>query len=167
MTAGNATRHEVGDARAEVGEQMRNRLDELASLSRIARGEDVEQFSNDEVLALGLAYGQPGAIPVEQLQEEAEQRLNEYPLCVERTVSFEIVIGTGGPDDRLVVECDVVPTLVGHELTLQEPGGSIEYEIRRILYRYSWTGSAEVELVGEDRQVAEEFARRLVPELVE
>jgi hypothetical protein len=39
------------------------------------------------------------------------------------------------------------------------------YEIRRILYRYSWSGSAELELVGEDRRVAESFARRVVPEL--
>jgi hypothetical protein len=45
--------------------------------------------------------------------------------------------------------------------------GEIVYEIRRILYRYSWDGSAERVLSGEDYDVAERFARQVVPELVE
>lgn len=153
--------HQVGDAHAEVENAMRSRLDDLAALQRIARGEDIDEFSNDETLALGLAYGIPGPIPDSQLEEEAGERLDELPLAVERTVRFEIVLGTGGPDDRLVFECERV------DGNGPEPEAPATYEIRRVFYRYSWTGSAEVELTGEDRVVAEEFARRVVPELVE
>ena len=80
---------------------------------------------------------------------------------MEATTTFEIVLGTGGPDDRLLVEC--------------ETGGNRRWddrdhapcEIRRILYRYSWDGSAERELSGGDYDLAEHLARRVVPELVE
>jgi hypothetical protein len=43
----------------------------------------------------------------------------------------------------------------------------VTYSIRRILYRYTWSGSGEVELIDEDSDTAEAFARQVVSELVE
>lgn len=154
---------EVGDAKAEIAQKMRGRLDDLAVLTKAADYEDpanvLKETTAEQLEALGFEReGDP-------LAEQAERMLSEYPLAVEATTTFEIVIGTGGPDDRILVECD--------RLTPENcPGyvdsvGSFEYEIRRVLYRYSWSGSAEVELAGEDKEVAEAFARRVVPELVE
>lgn len=158
------TQHEVGDAAAEVEQQLRDRLDDLILLTGLARGEGIDEISNDQMLGLGIAYGQPGPIEAPQIEEEAAERLDEYPLAVERTVSLEVVLGTGGPDDRLIFECDVVdPAAVAGD-------GSTAYgplEISRVLYRYSWTGSAERVLSGQDRAAAEELGRRVVPELVE
>lgn len=158
--AGVAT--ETGDAHGEVDSHMRSRLDELHNLSRLANpGVDLDEWSNDELLAMDIGYGVAGPLSREYIQEQAEERLNEYPLCVEATTTFEVVLGTGGPDDRLIFECsyEINPTL--------DDTAHRDYEIRRVLYRYSWTGSAERVLTGEDRETAEELARRVVPELVE
>jgi hypothetical protein len=70
-------------------------------------------------------------------------------------------LGIGGSEDRLNFECDT-----------QRVGGMgnsalVSYEIRRILYRYPWSGTAEVELSGDDKEIAEAFARQVVPELAE
>lgn len=150
--------HEVGDAAAEVKGQCRDRLESLSALQRLSRGDDIDEFSNDEMLALGIGYGQAGPLPDTEIEGQASEALDALPLAVERTVAFEVVLGTGGPDDRLVFECSAGGD-VGE--------GMHSFEIRRVLYRYSWTGSAEIELDGEDRQVAEELAGRTVPELAE
>lgn len=155
---------ETGDAHAEIDGNLRSRLDELHNLQRLANpGVDLDEWSNDELLALDIGYGQPGPLEREEIQEQAEERLNEYPLAVETTTVFEVVIGTGGPDDRLIFECSTYPRAG------QAEGDRpyVIYEIDRVLYRYSWTGSAERVLSGEDRETAEELARRVVPELVE
>lgn len=150
---------QVGDAHAEIDGNMRSRLDELHNLQRLANpGVDLDEWSNDELLALDIGYGVAGPLSREYIQEAAEERLNAYPLAVEAETVFEVVIGTGGPDDRLVFECSEID-----RNGVNEPA----YEINRVLYRYSWTGSAERVLSGEDRETAEGLARRVVPELVE
>lgn len=141
----NEKRRKIGDAHAEVDEAMRSRLDDLGELVSIANG---DQPTVTTATALGIDVDDP--------QGSAMQRLDDYPLCVEATTTFEVVLGTGGPDDRLLVECD----RYGQE-------GEWSYEVRRVLYRYSWTGSAERELTGYERAIALELARRVVPELVE
>jgi hypothetical protein len=151
------------DAASYAETAMRGRLDDLSELTKAAgySGRGVIAVSAAKLEALGFdREGDP-------LNEQAERLLDEYPLCVEATTTFEIVLGTGGPDDRLLIECGAV----GHH-TVFGAGHTVEskkpvYEIRRVLYRYSWMGSAEVELVGEDRETAEELARHVVPELVE
>lgn len=156
MSDAEITRHEAGDAQAEVGARLRGRLDDLAVLVPVAEGDWSE-------LEPGLAES-VDLDPDGDMQDQAQTRLYEYPLCVEATTTFEIVLGTGGPDDRLLIECDTSDRISGtfpHEVI------GTDYEIRRVLYRYSWSGSAEVELVGEDKEVAEVFARRVVPELAE
>lgn len=145
------------DAAAYVGVAMRSRLDHVAGLLAASWG-DPDQFSNDELLELDIGYGVAGPLSAEYVREAAEEHLDALPLAVEATTTFEVVLGTGGPDDRLLVECAPIK---------DSRGLPMAYEIRRIVYRYSWSGSGEVELVGEDRAAAETFARRVVPELVE
>lgn len=162
--AGIAT--ETGDAHGEIEQNMRDRLDDLRTLVRAAEGaEDLSYGEISALSALGVGESPPEGEEACDLSAEAGERLDEYPLCVERTTTFEIVIGTGGPDDRILIECDVVDARVierGENVL-----ASVGYEIRRVLYRYSWTGSAERELTGEDKAAAEAFARRVVPELAE
>lgn len=154
---------QVGDAHAEIEGNLRSRLDTIHNLSRLANpGVDLDEWSNDELLALGIGYGQPGPLERDEIQEQAEERLNKYPLAIERTMTFEVVIGTGGPDDRFLFECSA-----GYEREADDPAQRTTWEIDRVLYRYSWTGSAERVLDGEDRETAEELARRVVPELAE
>lgn len=139
--AGIAT--ETGDAHGEIAKHMRGRLDDLAGLFAVVDGEATDTEAED--------------------LEEAEEQLDEYPLCVEATTTFEIVLGTGGPDDRLLIECNVANC--SGESFRPGSGETPSYEIRRVLYRYSWSNSAEVELVGKDKEVAERFAQHVVPEL--
>lgn len=148
---------EVGDAHGEIEQEMRSRLDGLAVLIGTAEGKGEGWADPDQLEALGVMdkHATEG-----DAQEEAEERLREYPLAVETTMTFEVVIGTGGPDDRLLFECSGVDA-GPHD------GGGDRWEINRVLYRYSWSGSAERELTGEDRKTAEELARRVVPELAE
>lgn len=158
------------DVHEEFDEHLRSRLDQLHNLQRLANpGVDLDEWSNDELLGLDIGvesapYGIAGPLSREYIQEQAEERLSEYPLCVEATTTFEVVLGTGGPDDRLLFECDVARDVRGGMPSSDEDES---YEIRRVLYRYSWMGSTERELTGEDRETAEELARRVVPELVE
>lgn len=156
----NEKRHEVGDAHAEVDEAARSRLDDLGDLLAVAQGRALRE---ERLAELDLAQaGEADADEGWSIAQEAEDRLSEFPLAVESTRVFEVVLGTGGPDDRLLIECDMDEYDIG--------GGhrsDPQYEVRRVLYRYSWTGSAERELTGKDREVALEFARRVVPELAE
>ncbi len=149
----------VGDAHAEVREQAESRIAHIRMLNDLAaETADIDSYSNDDLLALGIGYAQPGALELQQIVDEARERLRELPLVVEQRTQFEVVLGTGGPDDRLIFECH--HDGLGAHL-------SEGYEIERVLYRYSWTGTAEVELEGEDREIAEAFAREVVPELAE
>lgn len=141
------------DARAYVETGARAVIGDLRLLQAVVDG-DYDGGSDEMLESLGLEI-EDGCIDV----DEAIEVLYAMPLAVERTMTFEVILGTGGPDRRLCFECAV-------EL-IYPPDGRVvpTYEIRRVLYRYSWDGSAEVELVGADRQVAEAFARRVVPEL--
>lgn len=136
---------------------MTGRLEHIGALLSVARGEpDSLEREVIEGLDLGAEYEDGELQYGLELAEAAEVQIHEMPLGGDVTTCFEIVFGTGGPDDRLVVECDTVPNP-----RLARP----DYEIRRILYRYSWNGSAERRVIGGDREVAEELARRIVPEL--
>lgn len=147
------------DAANYVGVAMRSRMDDIGLLVNVAaRGfsdDDAEmekEADAAEALGAGLDDGDP--------EEAAYVALCEMVLSVETVTTFEIVLGTGGPDDRLIVECEGVDgEAAGQPVTL--------YAIRRILYRYSWEGFGEVALVGEDFTAAAAFAQRVVPELSE
>lgn len=153
---------EPGDAAAEVDESLRSRMDTLDVLARCmdAANDGAEpdelgdyELTREQIEAVGL---DPDAFDAENV----DVALTELPLAVEATMTFEVVFGTGGPDDRLLIECDGVEPGPhdGH-------GGS--WEPRRVSYRYSWTGSAERELHGRERELALDYARRVVPELGE
>lgn len=86
-----------------VGTAMRGRLDDLALLLATANGG--AKPTPERAAELGLTdmtdEGDWAA-----REDEARERLNEYPLGVETRTAFEVVLGTGGPDDRLIVECE-------------------------------------------------------------
>lgn len=149
------------DAVAYVGEAMKGRLETLRVLQAAIDDEGCNIAEPDAVAAeLGI---DPADVDGDRsdLVQVAETALYEFPLCVEATTTFEIVLGTGGPDDRLLIECD------GGREESEIGAAPSGYEIRRILYRYSWSGSAERVLSGTDYDVAERFARQVVPELIE
>lgn len=131
-----------------VLEAMRGRLDDLAVLIGTAEGKGEGWADPDKLEALGIkdkhATEDDG-----QAAEEASDRLDEYHACVDTKATFEIVISGGGPSDAFLIQCNVF-------------GG--KYEIRSVLYRHSY---GMRELIGEDRETAEAFARRVVPELSE
>lgn len=150
------------DARAYVGTSARDLIGDLRSLVRIADWDnDVTTAEIAEALEVG--HEEAGNMG-EDARLEADERLIEMPLAVEVTTTFEVVLGCGGPDRRLCFECHGSPSRVQPDPHTPPP---IEYDIRRVLFSYSWDGSAEIELIGEDREVAEEFGRRVVPELGE
>jgi hypothetical protein len=155
---------EVGDAHAEVEESLRSRLDHLGALVAVVEGR-YDEVDADLLNSLDIG----ARVDDHELQagpdlEAAQRALDEYPLTVEQTTTFEVVLGVGGPHDRLLFECDPYdPLEVGR---LGQPC-EVAYEIRRVVYRYSWPGSAERELTGKDREVAIQFARRVVPDLAE
>lgn len=155
---GRQTTSDQTDAAAYVEEAMRGRLDDLRVLTRAAEGHG-RDYSNEALEAAGLEFD------TLDMAEDATERLYEYHLAVETTATFEVVLGCGGPDGRLCFEGDVVDSRVldRGENVVQ----SVGYEVRRVVYRYSWSGSAERELRGEDREAAEALARYVVPELVD
>lgn len=153
------------DARAYVETGARHLIDELADLEAIVGAVYAGTQALDEMGVRRVREAldrDVGDMTPGELSTAAEDRLIEMPLAVEATTTWEIVLGTGGPDRRLLFECSPFERIDSHSPTGFSPGG---YEVRRILYRYSWDGSAEIELVGSDREVAEAFGRRVVPEL--
>lgn len=143
------------DARAYVETSARGLIEDLRVLAALSEYESSEEARQDigaeRIAGLGL---DPDAFD----RYNAEEAIDQLPLAVEATTTFEVVLGTGGPDRRLCFEC------ASHD---QGADNRPMYEIRRVFYRYSWEGSAEVELTGEDRETAEAFGRRVVPELGE
>jgi hypothetical protein len=80
----------------------------------------------------------------------------------EGSCTFEIVLADEEPDLRLCIECYVDLLGTGGSARLPDPGG---YAIRRIYVRHSWIDTVEIPLSGPDREGADAFARRVVPEL--
>lgn len=140
---------------------MRGRLDDLAGLFEATDSPTTMDPETLGALEVGAEFEDGYLVDERDTRERAQDRLDSLPLCVDTTTTFEIVLGTGGPDDRLLIECSPIP------FDGEGFGGIKGWEIDRVLYRYSWSGSAEIELYGEDRAVAERFARQVVPELVE
>ncbi|MBS1675986.1 MAG: hypothetical protein JST08_01245 [Actinobacteria bacterium] len=149
------------DARAYVATSARDCVADLGDLNELANYGMIEggaTLDPGRLSALGI---DPEGAP----EDQAEERLHELSLGVDVTTTFEVVLGAGGPDRRLCFECDRDLDRSGLDLTPAYP--RYVYEIRRVHFRYSWSGSAEVELTGSDREVAEAFGRRVVPELAD
>jgi hypothetical protein len=148
------------DARAYVQTSARDCIAHLHDLIALGEyehsGEARQDIGAGRIADLGL---DPDAFD----RYDAEEALDELPLAVEATTTFEVILGIGGPDRRLCLECDRI------EGGFCDDGSRIpsSYELRRVCYRYSWSDSAELELSGSDRDVAEAFARRVVPELAD
>lgn len=149
---------------------MRGQLGYLAELQAVQSGgwlgeQVITEMGVERIAAaLEMSEKEVGAAAGVELADAAEERIDEFPICVEVTTTFEIVLGIGGPDDRLLVECNTERGALASPSTLAR---QMQYEIRRVLYRYSWGESAEIVLHDEDQKVAEAFARRVVPELDE
>lgn len=80
----------------------------------------------------------------DQEQEEREEELYSYPLCVDLIRTVRIDLSTGGPGDWLEVQLDS------------------DSEPRRIEYHFApWFDHASVTLEGDDYEAADAFARAL------
>ena len=132
------------NAAKRIDTALRGRLDDLADLQRVADGGASAVDDADRLEELGIE----SQLSDSASQEEAQDALAGFALSVETVTLHEIVLGTGGPDDRLIVEVD-------------------QGAIRRILYRYSWSGSAERVLSGANYDTAERFAHYMIPALEE
>src|SRR5690606_23107435 len=88
------------NAREYVSEAMRGPVDDRRDLLTLADGGDPDYTVPDErVAALGIDPG-------DYVGDQALESLHAYPLAVEVMTTFEIVLGVGGPDSRILVECD-------------------------------------------------------------
>lgn len=134
------------NAAEHINASLRNRLAYLDTLHLVVDG-DADQADETTLgeLDIGAEYDDH-ELQSEPSEEDAQEALNSFALGVETTTLHEIVLGTGGPDDRLIVEVD-------------------QGVVRRIRYRYSWSGSAERTLSGGDYRTALRFACHLIPEL--
>lgn len=147
------------DARAYVQTSARDLIGELRTLELLTQGG--RTLDKTQMLDCIDVEGPAGE---DEIVEAAADRLLSLPLAVEATTTFEVVLGCGGPDRRLCFECAVDSRIIERGENILQ---SVGYEIRRVFYVYSWSGSGEIELTGEDRETAEAFGRRVVPELVE
>jgi hypothetical protein len=141
-------------ARALIGDlRIIAAVDATDDLSRVGG------VSNERLESLGFDLDPD----CEALEDQAGELMDSIALAVEATTTFEVVLGCGGPDVRLCFECVAEESAVQPDPHTRPP---LSYEIRHVLYVYTWEGRGEVELYGDDREVAEAFGRRVVPELV-
>lgn len=139
----------------------RDLIEDLALLVDLAG--DLQVITHpDRIAAVGVET-MPTA-DRELAREEAEERMARMAEGVMATTTFEVALAGACPGRALCFECDRVEMNAPY---VEQTGERFTYEIRRVLYRRSWDGSAETELSGEDREVAEAFGRRVVVELVE
>lgn len=97
----------------------------------------------------------------DEQQEAAQERIYEYPLGVSAKTVFRIELSTGGPGDWFEVECNDIT---------DNPAGPSSYEVETITYHFNdWFDHAERQLSEFDGEFAEaeEFARMLIPELMQ
>lgn len=128
---------------AASGQQER-----LALVSRVLTEGSTRDVSNEESEAVGLEFDG------RDMAEDAAERLYEYPLRVEATTTFEVVLGAGGPGDRLCLECDGCPA--DWQPDLHTPPPTVYGPLRPLPLLL--VGRAGLRLRGEDREVAEAFA---------
>lgn len=99
-------------------------------------------------------------LDVDEIAEAARERMHELPLGVSSYTAFRIDLSTGGPGDWLEVVCN-------HDGSMLRRLDDGPYEVERIVYHFvDWFDHAERQLDGHEFEVAEEFARSVVPELV-
>lgn len=149
-----------------AGRRTAEAVAELVTIADLVDGEQVlEEMGHGRIAkALDIHEAEVEELSADDLREQADEYLREWPLCIEASTTFEIVLGTGGPDTRLMIECDRVEM---NSVAIEQGRDRWSYEVRRVFYRYSWFGSADFELTGDDRAAAEAFARRVVPELLD
>jgi hypothetical protein len=143
-------------AAARAPASARTTISTLGALLSIAEHED-PGLPGHLLEGLGLASEDDTS-----LADQADRLLGEMSPALATTVTFEIAPATGGPDRRLCLECDVELLEPGEFGRFPDAGG---FTLRRVFYRRAWPASAEVELAGEDREIAERLAARVVPEL--
>jgi hypothetical protein len=132
-------------------------ITDIRDLAGVAGLRD-ERLSDGRLEDLGFVL--EGGDP---LEDQANRMLDQLPSAIAKRATFEIALGVAGPDRRLCFECVWIPP----QSRPQDPVAITRdrYEVRRVFYRYSSSDSTEVELNGTDREIAEAFGRRVVPEL--
>jgi hypothetical protein len=146
---------EPTDAHPRAMLAARKAVYDLEALLALAEDED-PGWADGRLEDLGLSL-EAGA----RLPDQADRLIDAMALAVDVLVTFEIVLGGGGSARRLRFECGVDLLDPGEFGRFPDADG---FTTRRVFF-HPWVGSAEVELHGEDRRVAEAFARRVVPEL--
>lgn len=113
-------------------------------------------WEDREAYAAAVALHEDGEIdsPLtnspDDLSEEATERMWELPLGVSESRVYRIDLSTGGPGDWYEVHADDDKT------------------VTRIVYHFNdWFDHAERTLDGDEFDAIEEFARRVVPGLIE
>jgi hypothetical protein len=98
---------------------------------------------------------------------EAEERLEGLAARIEATTTFEVLLADLGGEEadcRLCFECQGAPSPIQPDPHTRPP---TEYQIRRVLFRWSREVSIDLGLTPEETEIAERFGRRVVPELGE
>ena len=137
------------------------RLADFRDLVALACGDDpaADTLGADRIEELGIEAQLDG----DARREDAETRMLEYPLGVSAYTTFKVELSTGGPADWLEVVC--TGDTPKYEATRDD---GAYYEVERIVYHFAdWFDHAEDTLTGEDREAAEAFVSRIVPELID
>jgi hypothetical protein len=142
---------------AKARASARRAVSDLRALTAIASHEH-PGLADSQLEELGLVPA--GGYPVE---DQADRLIDEVRVALRATVTFEMALRGTALDHRFRIECDV--DLVEDGEFDHLPADADGYKVRRVLYLDPRSSLAEVELTGEDREVAEAFARLAVPEL--
>jgi hypothetical protein len=126
-------------------EHLTSRLSDFQALTTLAQhyGE-----TTPEIVALAEDQDLDVSEGAEEVYEQAQERIYEYPLAVTTLRVHRIELSTGGPGDWL-------------EALVDEDG-----DITRIVYHFNdWFDHAEKTLEGAEYDTAEAFVMALIPEL--
>jgi hypothetical protein len=161
INSGPSNRVDETVAASYVETSARELIGDLRILAAIDATDDLSRVShvpNEQLESLGFDLDPAG----EAFEDQAARLMDEMPLAVEATTTYENSFGGDGAARSLLILCK-------HGTVWGPNGDEQSLEITGVSYRYSWDvdNEAEIELDGEDREAAEAFGRRVVPELGE
>lgn len=138
-----------------IGEHLASRLENFGALVYLASGRDpatdggLTSTERDSISQVAEGEGIDLQAPEDDRREEAQQRIYEGPLSVERKILIRVDLSTGGPADWFEVVID--------------PSDPNEFDrVERITYHFAdWFDHAETTLVGPEFDAAREYLEAL------